>query len=138
MKKWALTKLNCWEVALDTGPSLGRIDVVGIRHLEARHRAHARVEDRIRCAKSTGPAHLPYRQLNVNTVWVELVGLACDLLAWTWLLLMDGALATAEPKQRRYRLLHVAARLVRSARRLHLRSTATAFTRLAALPQPVG
>jgi len=31
VKKWALTKLDCWEVALDTGPSLGRIDVVGIR-----------------------------------------------------------------------------------------------------------
>ncbi len=63
----------------------------------ARHRAHARVEDRIRCAKNTGLAHLPSRQLNVNTVWVELVSLACNLLAWTRLLLLDGALATAEP-----------------------------------------
>ncbi len=52
-----------------------------LAHLEARHRAHARVEDRIRCARSTGLAHLPSRQFNVNTVWVELVGLACDLLA---------------------------------------------------------
>lgn len=100
--------------ATDTG-------VGQLAQLEARHRAHARVEDRIRCAKSTGLAHLPSRQLNVNTVWVELVGLACDLLAWTRLLLLDGALATAEPKQLRYRLLHVAARLVRSGRRLHLR-----------------
>jgi hypothetical protein len=67
------------------------------------------------------------------------------LLAWTRLLLLDGALATAEPKQLRYRLLHVAARLVRSGRRLHLRidrrwpwkdALVTAFTRLIALPLP--
>jgi len=124
--------------ATDTG-------VGQLAQLEARHRAHARVEDRIRCAKNTGLAHLPSRQLNVNTVWVELVGLACDLLAWTRLLLLDGALATAEPKQLRYRLLHVAARLVRSGRRLHLRidrnwpwkdALVTAFTRLIALPLP--
>ncbi len=117
-----------------------------LAHLEARHRAHARVEDRIRCAKSTGLAHLPSRQLNINTVWVELVGVACDLLAWTRLLLLDGELATAEPKQLRYRLLHVAARLVRSARRLHVRidrnwpwqdALITAYTRLAALPIPI-
>ncbi len=118
-----------------------------LAHLEARHRAHARVEDRIRCARSTGLAHLPSRQFNVNTVWVELVGLACDLLAWTRLLLLDGALATAEPKQLRYRLLHVAGRLVRSGRRRHLRidrnwpwkdALVTAFQRLSALPQPAG
>lgn len=117
-----------------------------LAHLEARHRAHARVEDRIRCAKSTGLAHLPSRQLNVNTVWVELVGLACDLLAWTRMLLLDGALAVAEPKQLRYRLLHVAARLVRSGRRIHVRidrnwpwqeALVTAYTRLSALPIPI-
>lgn len=99
----------------------------------------------IRCAKSTGLNYLPSRQLNVNTVWVELVGLACDLLAWTRILLLDGALATAEPKQLRYRLLHVAARLVRSGRRRQLRVTrnwpwkaalVAAFTRLIALPLP--
>ncbi len=116
-----------------------------LAQLEARHRAHARVEDRIRCAKNTGLNHLPSRQRNVNTVWVELVGLACDLLAWTRMLLLDGALAVAEPKQLRYRLLHVAARLIRSGRRLHVRidrnwpwkdALVNAYTRLSALPQP--
>jgi len=34
-------------------------EVGQLAHLEARHRAHARVEDRIRCAKNTGLAHLP-------------------------------------------------------------------------------
>jgi Transposase DDE domain group 1 len=61
------------------------------------------------------------------------------------MLLCDGDLATAEPKRLRYRLLHVAARLTRSARRTRLRlaetwpwTTAlhTAFTRLAQLPRP--
>lgn len=121
--------------------------VVGqLAQLEARHRAHARVEDRIRCAKNTGLAHLPSRQLNVNRVWLDLVGLAADLLAWTALLLLDGKLANAEPKKLRYRLLHTAARLIRGQRRLHVRidrhwpwrdAVVTAFARLAALPYPV-
>ena len=62
------------------------------------------------------------------------------------MLLLDGALAVAEPKQLRYRLLHVAARLIRSGRRLHVRidrnwpwkaALVNAYTRLSALPLPV-
>jgi hypothetical protein len=61
-------------------------------------------------------------------------------------LLLDGELALAEPKKLRYRLLHVAARITRSARRTRLRINehwpwakhlATAFDRLAALPRPL-
>jgi hypothetical protein len=68
-----------------------------------------------------------------------------DLLAWTQHLLLQGELAAAEPKKLRYRLLHVAARLTRSARRTRLRiaqtwpwapDLAAAFARLAALPRP--
>ena len=36
--------------------------------LEARHRAHARVEDRIRTSKDTGLGHLPSRHQNINEV----------------------------------------------------------------------
>ena len=54
-----------------------------LAHLEARHRAHARVEDRIRCAKDTGLGRFPSRQFNVNAAWLELCLLACDLIAWT-------------------------------------------------------
>jgi hypothetical protein len=77
---------------------------------------------------------------------LELSLAAIDLLAWTRALLLDGDLATAEPKKLRYRLLHVAARLTRGGRRLRLRISqtwpwrnelATAFHRLAALPRPV-
>ena len=115
--------------------------------LDARHRAHARVEDRIRCAKDTGLDHFPSRSFAINTAWLTVVMMAVDLTAWTQHLLLHGDLAKAEPKTLRYRLLHVAARLTRGQRRLRLRiqhtwpwaqDLADAFTRLATLPVPAG
>jgi Transposase DDE domain group 1 len=111
--------------------------------LELRHRQRARVEDRIRAAKATGLANLPFDRWRRNAVWLELVLCAQDLCCWTQALLLDGPLALAEPKTLRYRLLHVAARIVRHARRVVLRlqacwpwaaQLARAFTRLRALP----
>jgi hypothetical protein len=52
---------------------------------------------------------------------LELVLCAQDLTCWAQALLLDGELAVAEPKTLRYRLLHVAARVVRHARRTILR-----------------
>src|SRR3954447_2628847 len=118
-----------------------------LAHLDARHRAHARVEDRIRCAKDTGLDHFPSRSFAINAAWLVVVMLAVDLLAWTQPLLLHGHLARAEPKTLRYRLLHVAARLTRGQRRCWLRiqrtwpwahDLAAAFTRLAVLPVPAG
>jgi hypothetical protein len=115
--------------------------------LELRHRAHARVEDRIRCGKDSGFGRFPSRQFNINQAWLELALIGIDLLAWAQLLLLDGEHAIAEPKKLRYRLLHVPARLVRTARRIYLRiahqwpwarQLVTAYTRLAALPRPIG
>ena len=114
-----------------------------ITALELRHRQRARVEDCIRAAKATGLANLPFDRWRRNAVWLELVLAAQDLCCWTQALLVDGALAIAEPKTLRYRLLHVAARVIRHARRLILRLQATwpwatglaaAFARLRALP----
>jgi Transposase DDE domain group 1 len=114
-----------------------------ITALELRHRQRARVEDRIRAAKATGLQNLPFDRWRRNQVWLELVLAAQDLCCWTQALLVDGALAIAEPKTLRYRLLHVAARVIRHARRLILRLQATwpwatelaaAFARLRALP----
>ena len=42
---------------------------------------------------------------------------ACDLLCWLRLLCLDPALADAEPKTLRYRILHTAARNVRGQRK---------------------
>jgi hypothetical protein len=114
-----------------------------LARLELRHRQRARVEDRIRAAKATGLRNLPFDRWRRNAVWLELILAAQDLTCWTQALLLDGHLAVAEPKTLRYRLLHVAARLVRHARRRILRlqrswpwaaELARAFTRLRALP----
>ena len=84
--------------------------------LEARHRPHARVEDRIRTGKNTGIGHLPSNSFALNQAWCVAATIACDLLCWLRLLCLDGPLAEAEPKTLRYRLLHTAARLVRGQR----------------------
>lgn len=95
------------------------------QHLEARHRAHARVEDRIRSGKTTGFGRFPSRHFTINAAWLELALAASDLLAWTRTLLLEGELATAEPKKLRYRILHAAAHITRGGRRLRLRIATT-------------
>jgi hypothetical protein len=125
-------------LATDTPPGNG-----SIQHLEARHRAHARVEDRIRTGKDTGFGRFPSRVFTINQAWLQLALTGIDLLAWIQTLLLDGDLARAEPKKLRYRLLHVAARITRTARRTTMaiaagwpwtESLTRAFSRLAALP----
>jgi hypothetical protein len=92
-----------------------------ITYLEARHRGHARVEDRIRCAKDTGLRNLPFADFANNACWVELVCMAQDLFAFTQGLILVGELAKAEPKRLRYALLHVAGRLTTTSRTTTLR-----------------
>ena len=115
--------------------------------LEARHRGHARVEDRIRTGKDTGIGHLPSRHNHINQVWLELALIAADLLALaqTMLLTDQPDLARAEPKTLRYRLLHIAARITRGQRKVFLRlaehwpwalALAKAFARLRQIPLP--
>ena len=115
--------------------------------LEARHRAHARVEDRIRTGKDTGLGHLPSRHQNVNEVWVEFAPIAADLLAQaqSMPLTYQPELHRAEPKTLRTRLLHTAAPITRGQRKVFLllaehwpwaRALAKAFTRLRADPTP--
>lgn len=91
--------------------------------LELRHRQHARVEDRIRQAKATGLRNLPCRAFNENQAWLEVVLMATDLIAWTKLLAFhdEPALARCEIAAFRYRVLHVAARITRTARQVRLR-----------------
>jgi len=95
-----------------------------LQHIEARHRAPARVEDRVHCGKCQRRP-LPLTDFTINAAWLELALVGIDLLAWTQMLLLDGELARAEPKKLRYRLLPVAARITRGARRTQLRLTAS-------------
>jgi DDE family transposase len=115
--------------------------------LDARHRSHARVEDRIRCGKDTGLGRFPSKRFAINQAWLACTLIAIDLIAWAQTILLHDQpdLAKAEPKTLRYRLLHVAARLVRGGRRLRLKIDRTwrwahvlaaAFHRLHALPVP--
>jgi hypothetical protein len=92
-----------------------------ISYLEARQRGHARVEDRIRCAKDTGLRRLPFPEFENNACWVELVLMAQDLLAFTQGLVLEDDLAQAEPKRLRYTVLHTAGRLTTSGRVTTLR-----------------
>src|SRR4029453_14286536 len=96
-----------------------------LQWLEARHRAHARVEDRIRCAKDTGLRRLPSREFAINQAWGLAAAIAADLIAWLPLPPPAGAPPRAEPKRLRYRLLHTAARLTRGQHRRWLRIPTT-------------
>ncbi|MDQ3664968.1 MAG: IS1380 family transposase [Actinomycetota bacterium] len=91
------------------------------RRLEVRHRRHGEVENRIKNAKDCGLERMPFTSFDANAAWMEMVLAAADLLVWTQQLLLAGELAVAEPRTLRYRLLHVAGRLVNQARQLWLR-----------------
>jgi hypothetical protein len=111
--------------------------------LEARHRPHAHVEDRIRTAKASGLRNLPFWGFAANDAWLTLVCIAQTLVCWAQALLLDGDLKAAEPKTLRYRLWHTAGRIIHHARRVIVRidrawpwaaDLVAAFGRLRALP----
>ncbi len=113
--------------------------------LELRHRRRARCEDRIRNARDTGLRNLPLHDSAQNQIWLEIVQIALDLLAWTGMLALTGDTRRWEPKRLRLRLFSAIARLVNTGRRRFLRFTArwpwsdviTRVTdRLQALPAP--
>jgi hypothetical protein len=114
--------------------------------LEARHRAHAHVEDRVKAVKQTGMGRFPSREFAINAVWLQLAITAADLIAWTQSILLDPVLVQAEPKKLRYRLLHTAARIVHGQRRTKIKidadwpwavQLAAAFHRLAEIRPPL-
>jgi hypothetical protein len=94
-----------------------------VQDLEVRHRQRARAEDRIRGLKDTGLRNLPFHGYTHNQIWLEIVALAADLLTWTQTLAFHKAEPARrwEPKRLRLRILHVAGRITRTARRNHLR-----------------
>jgi hypothetical protein len=92
-----------------------------VAYLEALYRGRGRAERRICDAKDTGLANFPSHSFAINQAWLTLVLVAQDLLAWAQRLVLDGDLATAEPKRLRYCLWHTAALIVSSGRRRFVR-----------------
>jgi hypothetical protein len=118
---------------------------LNLQLLDARHRAHARVEDHVRTTKDTGLGHLLAKSWAVNSGWCHAVAIACDLLARFKLLGCTGELARTEPKTLRYPLLSVTAKLTRGQRRRWLRlprhwpwsdALATAIGKIQRMPLP--
>jgi len=107
-------------VLTDTAPRVIGGQAAG---LELRHRQHARVEDRIREGKAAGLRNLPCRGFAENAAWLQVVLTAADLACWAKLICFTGvpSLARCEIAAFRYRVLHAAAQLTRSARQVHLR-----------------
>lgn len=91
--------------------------------LEVRHRQRARAEDRIRCLKDTGLRNLPFHHYQANRIWLEVVALAADLIAWTQTLAFDAHEPARrwEPKRFRFRILALAGRIICTGRRRRLR-----------------
>ncbi|MFH9969597.1 IS1380 family transposase [Streptomyces mirabilis] len=118
---------------------------IPIAVLELRHRQRARAEDRIRAARDTGLRNLPLHNAAQNRIWLEIVQIALDLLAWMPMLTLTGAARRWEPKCLRLRLFSAAAQLVTTGRSRWLRLAnhwpwiqviTTAFARLQTLPNP--
>ncbi len=116
-----------------------------IAELELRHRLRARAEDRIRAARATGLRNLPLHTTAQNKVWLEIVQIALDLLAWMPMLALTGKARLWEPRRLRFRLFSAAGQLVTTGRRRILRlarhwpwtdEVTTALERLALLPNP--
>ncbi|WP_406724449.1 IS1380 family transposase [Streptomyces sp. GD-15H] len=116
-----------------------------IAELELRHRLRARAEDRIRAARATGLRNLPLHDTAQNKVWLEIVQLALDLLAWMPMLALTGKARLWEPRRLRLRLFSAAAQLVTTGRRRILRlarhwpwtgEITAALARLSLLPKP--
>jgi len=75
--------------------------------------------------QGSGLGRFQSRQFAINAAWLELALVGIALLAWTRTLLPGSDHALAEPKKLRYRLLHVAARITRTARQTRLRIAET-------------
>ncbi|AJE41147.1 IS1380 family transposase [Streptomyces nodosus] len=116
-----------------------------IADLELRHRLRARAEDRIRAARATGLRNLPLHHTAQNRIWLEIVQIALDLLAWMPMLALTGKARLWEPRRLRLRLFTAAGQLVTTGRRRILRLArhwpwtshiTAALDRLAHLPNP--
>ncbi|MCU0296160.1 MAG: IS1380 family transposase [Candidatus Nanopelagicales bacterium] len=87
---------------------------------ESTHRGHAIIEQVIADLKNSALAHLPSGQFPANAAWLVCAAIAFNLTR-TLGVLAGGQFTKATTATVRTRIIHVPARLARSARRLHLR-----------------
>lgn len=91
--------------------------------LDARHRARARCENRIKTLKNTGLGKLPFFDFAANqAAWANIAALAFNLVSWIQLAaLPNGHHAKAwDIKRWRYRLFATAGKIITRARRNQL------------------
>ncbi len=92
-----------------------------IAELELRHRMRARAEGRIRAARVTGLRKLSLHRTAQNRIWLEIVQIALDLLAWMQMLALTGKARVWEPCRLRLRLFTAVGQVVSTGRRRILR-----------------
>ena len=61
-----------------------------LAYIDAAHRVHARVEDRIRTGKDCGIGHFPSQSLAINSAWLTASLIGATLLAWLAHLALGG------------------------------------------------
>jgi hypothetical protein len=149
-KLTALERATGWRYAIVATNITRMRGIAGSHHpqwIDALHRSHATVEDRVRTNKAMGLRNLPSKSWTVNQGWVLAANIAADITAWTRLLGLHDQpdLAHAEPETLRYRLLHLPATLTTHARQRTLKISTTwpytdafilCWQRLTALPAP--
>jgi hypothetical protein len=82
-----------------------------------------RLNNASRALTDTGLRNQAFHGFAHNQLWLEIVALAADLLAWTQPLAFEPAEPARrwEPKRLRFRILAVAGRIIHTGRRRRLR-----------------
>ena len=76
------------------------------------------VEQTIADLKDNGLNHMPFTDFDANSAWVALTAMSLSLTRWFQKLNLTGSLRKAEPKSLRWKLWHVPALVIKSARQL--------------------
>ena len=93
-----------------------------VAFLDARHRARARCENRIKTLKNAGLGKFPFNAFSSNQLWANLAMLAVNLVSWMQLTLLPAGHPAGvwDMKRWRYRLYSMAGKLVSSGRQTKL------------------
>lgn len=93
-----------------------------VAFLDARHRARARCENRIKTLKASGMEKLPFQAIASNQLWTDLAILAMNLVTWMQLLILPAGHAAGvwDMKRWRYRLFSIAGKIISRGRQKQL------------------